>query len=224
MFCPKCGCPLPDATAFCISCGCDINEWRNYQTPTKLGTSMSQSTGSSPYTEMSPPSWGYPVQPAVASQLPQPVQERVPAPTGRVQVPDENFTKFVDAPDPPLPFRVPKVILGLVSFVAAGILFYQCCQLGTFRLLAGHAKDNIPGISLLAVATLLIVAGLCGILSKMSKGAAGTGAVCYFFAAGIAFTRLHDFHYFMVYGVCAMIFAVIFLVSAAGGVHISLDD
>lgn len=138
-------------------------------------------------------------------------------------VADHTFSKFVDKPAPPLPFYIPKVIMGIVAILAAGFLIFQCYLLGTFRLIMGHATDNIRGMSLLIVAGLLIIAGLATIGSKKSKGAAGTGAVCYFLAAGFAFVRLADFQYFMFYAAAAIIFALINLISAAGGVHIDWD-
>ena len=100
----------------------------------------------------------------------------------------------------------------------------NCNDMGTFRLIAGHAKDNIPGMSLLLVACLLIVAALAAMGSKKSKGAAGFSAVCYFFAAGVCLTRPDDFRYFTIYGITCMVFALVSLISAAGGVNIHLDD
>lgn len=140
------------------------------------------------------------------------------------QVPDPTFSKFIDKPDPPLPFRIPKIILGFVAIMAAIFLLLNCKDMGTFRLIAGHAKDNIPGMSLLAVASLLIVAAIAAMASKMSKGAAGVSAVCYFFAAGVCFTKADDFQYFTIYAITSIIFALVSLISAAGGVNIHLDD
>lgn len=139
-------------------------------------------------------------------------------------MPDPTFSKFIDKPDPPLPFRIPKIILGFVAIMAGVYLLLNCNDMGTFRLIAGHAKDNIPGMSLLLVACLLIVAALAAMGSKKSKGAAGFSAVCYFFAAGVCLTRPDDFRYFTIYGITCMVFALVSLISAAGGVNIHLDD
>lgn len=141
----------------------------------------------------------------------------------RKLVPDHTFSKFVDRPDPPLPFYIPKVIMGIVTVLAAAFLLFQCYLMGTFRLIMGHATDNIRGMSLLIVAGLLVIAGLTTIGSKKSKGAAGTGAVCYFLAAGFAFVRLTDCQYFIFYAAVSIIFAMVNLISAAGGVNIDLD-
>ena len=101
---------------------------------------------------------------------------------------------------------------------------YQCYQLGTFRLLAMHAKSNIRGLSLLICAVLWIFAAVCGFASKFSRGAAGCGGCLYLFSIGIAVTRQADYEHFLWAAIAAGIFAVVFLISAAGGVNINLDD
>lgn len=158
-------------------------------------------------------------------QQPNPVtpEEEAPSEQNRNLVPDYNFSKFVDQPDPPLPFHIPKVIIGIITLLSAAFLILQCQRLGTFRLIMGHATDNIRGMSQLIVAILLAVAGITSIASKMSRGAAGTSAVCYFLAAGFSFVRLDDFKYFMFYAIVAIIFALVNLISAAGGVNVRLD-
>lgn len=142
----------------------------------------------------------------------------------KLQVPDPTFSKFIDAPDPPLPFRWAKVIFGLLSIAGSAYLLLLCNEMRTFYLITHHAKDNIPGISLLLVAFVLIVASLCGIFSKLSRGAAGTGAMLYFIASGVAFACRDDFEYFTLYAVTCIVIAIVLLISAAGGVHIELDE
>ena len=86
---------------------------------------------------------------------------------------DPNFTKFVDAPDEPLPFYALKMIAGIVLIIGGGYLLYQSAQLGTFRLLALHAKDNIRGLPVMLAGIAWLVAGIAGFFSKFKKGAAG---------------------------------------------------
>ena len=170
-------------------------------------------------------------QAAVPPQGYAPPQQPNPAPPqveelseqNRNLVPDHNFSKFIDQPDPPLPFHIPKVIIGIITLLSAGFLILQCQLLGTFRLIMGHATDNIRGMSLLIVAILLAEAGITSIASKMSRGAAGTSAICYFLGAGFSFIRLDDFKFFMFYAIAAIIFALVNLISAAGGVNVRLD-
>lgn len=151
-------------------------------------------------------------------------KKKVEEPSKKPQIPDPTFSKFIDAPDPPLPFRWAKVILGLLSIAGAAFLLFECKEMRTFYLILNHAKDNIPGVSLLLVAVLLIVAGLCGIFSKLSRGASGTGAVCYFISAAFAFMCKDDFRYFILYAAACVLFAIVFLISAAGGVHVKLEE
>ena len=232
MFCPRCGQQLPDNAAFCFQCGQAMSGVNNalgggpppqYPPQGQIPQSAGQGQPQAPY--------GYyqmPYQPLYP--MGQQPQQAAPVPTApkqqskKEQVPDPTFSKFIDKPDPPLPFRIPKIILGFIAIMAAVFLLLNCKDMGTFRLIAGHAKDNIPGMSLLFVAILLIVAGLTAMGSKMSKGAAGISAVCYFFAAGVCFTKVDDFKYFTIYAITSIIFALVSLISAAGGVNIHLDD
>lgn len=225
MFCPRCGQQLPDNAAFCFQCG-------------QAMTGVNNALGGGPqpqYPQQGQPQapYGYyqmpypPMYPMAQPAQQQPVPATPPAPKPQPKkepVPDPTFSKFIDKPDPPLPFRIPKIILGFIAIMAAIFLLLNCKDMGTFRLIAGHAKDNIPGMSLLVVAVLLIVAGVTAMGSKMSKGAAGVSAVCYFFAAGVCFTKADDFQYFTIYAITSIVFALVSLISAAGGVNIHLDD
>lgn len=239
MFCPRCGQQMPDGSQFCLRCGQPLGAvqqaigppgsqqgmppqgWPGYPTRTGQGNGYQPGWGQVP-------GYGQNLVPPQRTQARQEMPAQAPKPKPKQEqktlVPDPTFSKFVEAPDPPLPFHVPKIIFGVISILAAGLLMWECNSMGTFRLIAGHAKDNIPGLSLLAVAIILIVAGVLSAVSKMSKGAAGAAAVLYFFACGFAITNNDEYEYFLVYAICAAIFAIVDLVSAAGGVNIHLDD
>ena len=235
MFCPKCGQSLPDDAAFCFRCGQPMQQVsdalgqgvpqtqnqqqaqmpkaqnpyvaQNQQQPPTgyppVGNRMSSGPMMTPWGSTSV--WQQPMpkqqQAAVPPQGYAPPQQPNPVPPqveelseqNRNLVPDHNFSKFIDQPDPPLPFHIPKVIIG------------------------------IRGMSLLIVAILLAVAGITSMASKMSRGAAGTSAICYFLGAGFSFIRLDDFKFFMFYAIAAIIFALVNLISAAGGVNVRLD-
>ena len=212
MFCPKCGQSLPDDAAFCFRCGQPMQQvsdalgqgvpqtqnqqaqmpkaqnpyvaQNQQQSPTgypPVGNRMSSGPMTTPWGSTSV--WQQPMpkqqQAAVPPQGYAPPQQPNPAPPqveelseqSRNLVPDHNFSKFIDQPDPPLPFHIPKVIIA----------------------------------------------------SKMSRGAAGTSAICYFLGAGFSFIRLDDFKFFMFYAIAAIIFALVNLISAAGGVNVRLD-
>lgn len=250
MFCPKCGQSLPDDAAFCFRCGQpmqQVSDALGQGVPQTQNQQAQMPKAQNPYmaqNQQQPPTGYPPVGNRMSSgpmttpwgstsvwQQPMPKQQPNPAPPqveelseqNRNLVPDHNFSKFIDQPDPPLPFHIPKVIIGIITLLSAGFLILQCQLLGTFRLIMGHATDNIRGMSLLVVAILLTVAGITSIASKMSRGAAGTSAVCYFLAAGFSFIRLDDFKFFMFYAIAAIIFALVNLISAAGGVNVRLD-
>lgn len=235
MFCPRCGQQLPDNASFCFQCGQAMSGVNNALGGGDAQGNVQNQPQGQPPTQRGPNSipaqtpWGSIYQNGVLYQpvypIPQPAQPpAAPQQPKKEQVPDPTFSKFIDKPDPPLPFRIPKIILGFVAIMAGVYLLLNCNDMGTFRLIAGHAKDNIPGMSLLLVACLLIVAALAAMGSKKSKGAAGFSAVCYFFAAGVCLTRPDDFRYFTIYGITCMVFALVSLISAAGGVNIHLDD
>lgn len=250
MFCPKCGQSLPDDAAFCFRCGQpmqQVSDALGQGVPQTQNQQAQMPKAQNPYVaqnQQQPPTGYPPVGNRMSSgpmttpwgstsvwQQPMPKQQPNPAPPqveelseqNRNLVPDHNFSKFIDQPDPPLPFHIPKVIIGIITLLSAGFLILQCQLLGTFRLIMGHATDNIRGMSLLIVAILLAVAGITSIASKMSRGAAGTSAICYFLGAGFSFIRLDDFKFFMFYAIAAIIFALVNLISAAGGVNVRLD-
>ena len=250
MFCPKCGQSLPDDAAFCFRCGQpmqQVSDALGQGVPQTQNQQAQMPKAQNPYVaqnQQQPPTGYPPVGNRMSSgpmttpwgstsvwQQPMPKQQPNPAPPqveelseqNRNLVPDHNFSKFIDQPDPPLPFHIPKVIIGIITLLSAGFLILQCQLLGTFRLIMGHATDNIRGMSLLIVAILLAVAGITSIASKMSRGAAGTSAICYFLGAGFSFIRLDDFKFFMFYAIAAVIFALVNLISAAGGVNVRLD-
>lgn len=130
---------------------------------------------------------------------------------------DPNFTKFVDAPDEPLPFYALKIIAGIALILGGGFLLLQSIQLGTFRLLALHAKDNIRGLPVL-------IAGISGFFSKFKKGAAALSGCMLLFAAGLGFSFMKDYRILMVTAIVSVLLSIIYLISAAGGVNINLNE
>lgn len=137
---------------------------------------------------------------------------------------DPNFTKFVDAPDEPLPFYALKMIAGIVLIIGGGFLLYQSAQLGTFRLLALHAKDNIRGFPVMLAGIAWLVAGIAGFFSKFKKGAAGLAGCMLLFAAGIGFSFMKEYEMLMIAAIVSALLSIIYLISAAGGVNINLND
>ena len=137
---------------------------------------------------------------------------------------DPNFTKFVDAPDEPLPFYALKIIAGIALILGDGFLLLQSIQLGTFRLLALHAKDNIRGLPVLIAGIVWLIAGISGFFSKFKKGAAALSGCMLLFAAGLGFSFMKDYRILMVTAIVSALLSIIYLISAAGGVNINLNE
>lgn len=137
---------------------------------------------------------------------------------------DPNFSRFVDKPDDPLPFYPLKIVLGILAILGAVFLLIQCGKLGTFRLLMLHAKDNIRGLPLLVIAVAWLLCGISSFLSKYRKGAAGFSGCMLLLAAGIGFTFHGDYANLTVFSIASILCAIIYLISAAGGVNIDLND
>ena len=137
---------------------------------------------------------------------------------------DPNFTKFVDAPDEPLPFYALKIIAGIALILGGGFLLLQSIQLGTFRLLALHAKDNIRGLPVLIAGIVWLIAGISGFFSKFKKGAAALSGCMLLFAAGLGFSFMKDYRILMITAIVSVLLSIIYLISAAGGVNINLNE
>lgn len=158
--------------------------------------------------------------------MPQSPPKQKEAPPKKEQVPDPTFSKFVDAPDPPLPFWISKIIIGILSLAGAGWAIWKAHEIGTLRLIFSGIFENVPGVPFLIVAFALVIAGVCAALSKFSRGAAGISAIGYFLAAGTAFTAKDTYldAPLLALAIVSVVLALVLLISAAGGVHINLDD
>lgn len=232
MFCPTCGQQVPDNSTFCFRCGTDLTVLQQQQQVQQpQGQSRNQLPQGQPQYPQYPPyggqpylppqyGYGYPA-PMRHPLTPPPVQipEKVDDPT-----PDPKFTKFEEAEAGPLPFRLFKKALAGLSILGAGYLIYGANKLGTFLDLKAHVKTGIPGVALLIMAALLIVAAVCGLISNKKRGPAAIGGICYLFVAGLGFIYEVDFPPKTIYAIVAVACAIIFLISDAGGVHINLDD
>ena len=150
--------------------------------------------------------------------------QRPPAHAATPEDPDPEFSKFVDAPQPPLPFFIGKILMGILSLLGAGLLLFKCYKLETFMWLATHARENIPGVPLLAFAVFLILAALTCFLSKHNRTIAGVGGVLFFLAAGFGYVYHGDYSFLLGFSVISGVFGIIMLISAAGGVQVNLDE
>lgn len=129
-----------------------------------------------------------------------------------------------EMPEQPIAFFKAKLAVSVVSLLCAAFLVWKARDLRVFEFLAAHVKDPIPGVALLIVAAALVVSAICGLGSKYSRGASAVGGVFFLIAAGMAYTSTEVFGPLLYVAMGALIGAIVFLISAAGGVAINLDD
>jgi len=244
MFCTKCGAQVADEAAFCIKCGAPISintpaPPNPYNPPLYIPPGY-KLIADQPKKPKVKPMYAFqrdddddaPAQPS--SQTDQ--QEDLPVSRKRTylqreskemkeQIPDPTFTKFIDAPDAPIPFWYAKILIAIVSLVGAGWALLGTYQMGAWELIRQGITQNVPGVPLLMLALYWIVSAVCNFCSKRSKGAAGLSGVCYLFAAGTAFLEIENYPDLPMLGLAAAsgVCAMIVLISAAGGVSINLD-
>ena len=235
MFCPQCGTKAVENAAFCISCGAPLvhpNAPGAQQPAQQVPPAQPQPVVPEGYMLVpcqptAQPSTSIPQsQPQTTQLVPRKVyHQREDLVTMREQVPDREFSKFVDAPDKPLPFWAAKIIMSVAMLLATGWSAFQAHQLGAFELLAKGITQNVPGSLFLTLAFLWIVSAVAMLCSKFSKGAAGISGVCLLFAAGLSFMEIGNQEApLLMLGIVNTICAVVMLISAAGGVSINLDD
>lgn len=241
MFCPKCGTQVPDNAAFCVNCGSPLSSVNAPQRPSQTQPYMPP-PGYMLVPTNQPNGWqqqqgGYPPNQWQGWQQPNALPVQQPAPQAplpkaeepkqkKEQVPDPTFTKFVDAPDPPLPFWGLKIAMGVISLAGTGWALFRAYKIGTIGLLMGGMFENVPGIPFLTLAFIWLVSGICTALSKFSRGAAGTGGVCYLIAAGMAFIARNTYpdDPLLILTLVSILFGLIVLISAAGGVNLDFDE
>ena len=248
MFCPQCGTKVPDNAAFCGNCGSPLI---NYKAPRMQNhDSAHTSPGTSPSGTLPPgslPPSGYvlipkqqlermqrrnvveqawmqpPQMPPV--QQPQTQPKKIVERSRNEQVPDPTFAKFIDAPEAPLPFWVAKVMIAIATFATTGWCIWKAWEVGTIRLLTSGVFENVPGIPYLILALTWLVSAICACCSRYSRGAASTSGIFFFFAVGIALTMKQNCPGapMNMFAILSFGFALIMLISSAGGIHVNLD-
>ena len=153
-------------------------------------------------------------------------QERESILTMKEQVPDKEFTKFVDSPDPPLPFWVVKIMMAIAAVGGAGWAAFRAYQIETWQFIAAGIKENVPGVPFVILTFGWLASAIGLICSKRSKGAASVAGLCMLFAAGTTFMEQSTYpdDPLLLCTIISAACAVITLISAAGGISINLDD
>lgn len=210
MFCPQCGSKSADEDLFCSTCGRKLKK----ESPSPI---VREPVPIEPKRQPSllqdePPKKKHLQRESVLGQ--------------REQVPDSSFSKFVDAPDPPLPFWRMKVLLAICSLAMAGWMAYIAYEMGTWQLLASGIRENVPGIPFIMLTLMWVVSAVSLLCSKMSKNAVCVSGICQLFSAGTAVMEVDNYpdDPMLLFAVASGACALIALVSAAGGININFDD
>ena len=105
-----------------------------------------------------------------------------------------------------------KLTLGIVSIVLSLIVLFQSCAAGIGTALS-NTKNDTSGSAGIFVALLLLIAGIVGIVARSSKGGTIAAAIIYAIAGIIGIATTGIFKDLLVWGVLALVFAVIFAIS-----------
>ena len=108
--------------------------------------------------------------------------------------------------------KTAKLTIGIVSIVLALIVLFQSCAAGIGSALSNNTGDTSGGMGMF-VALLLIIGGIVGIVARASKGGTIAATVIYTLAGIIGVATTGIFKDLLVWGILALIFAVIFAIS-----------
>ena len=218
MFCERCGMQVSDTAAFCSSCGFAVR-------PQKATQPLPNADIPQPTIETMYPR-GWEIEEDIPQKKKKIYQERESILTMREQVPDQEFTKFIDSPDPPLPFWGGKIFLAISSVVGAGWFAYRAYQYQTWEFIAAGIRENVPGVPFVIFTALWLICAVCLLCSKHSRGAASIAGICQIFSAGTAVMEQSTYEEdkMMLYALLSAAIAIIALISAAGGIRMNFDD
>ncbi len=107
--------------------------------------------------------------------------------------------------------KTAKLSMGIVSIVLAFVVLFQSCAAGVGSALQ-NSKDTSGGTGVF-FAVLFIVAGIVGIAARSSKGGTIAATIIYAIAGIVGVTATGIFKDLVVWGVIALIFAIVFLIS-----------
>lgn len=107
--------------------------------------------------------------------------------------------------------KTAKLSIGIVSLVLSMVVLFQSCAAGVGSALT-NSKDSSGGTGMF-FAILFIVAGIVGIAARSSKGGTIAATIIYVIAGIIGVTATGIFRDLVVWGVIALIFAVVFAIS-----------
>ena len=108
--------------------------------------------------------------------------------------------------------KTAKLIIGVTSIVLTFLILFQSCAAGLGDALMDEGGTS--GASGMAVAILMLIAGIVAIAARRSRGGAIFCTVLYGLAGLMGLTMHGIFADLMVWGGICLIFALIFLVAA----------
>lgn len=233
MFCMYCGTQLPDEANFCVSCGrsqdrsggqgmvrCNTNQEivspkRKVLTATGMVVEQEQYIDENGYIQ-------------VRSLIPG-LQEKLSQEDGIIHrnnnikrkrpEGDRNFTKFLEVP---LPFQGLKILSAVILVMLSALSAYHAISAGALTTLttAGAVGSEVVE---LVIPVLWCVAAAIGAFVKFNKPATAVAGVFLMLAAGLSITTAADIRLAPLYAIISGIFAVVYMISAAGGIQVDLD-
>ncbi|WP_416200466.1 MAG: Lipoprotein [Thermocaproicibacter melissae] len=109
-----------------------------------------------------------------------------------------------------------KLTIGIVSIVLSIVVLFQSCAAGIGSALANNTSDTSGGSGMIFT-LFFLAAGIVGIVGRASKGGTIAATILYAISGIIGVTSTGIFKDLLVWGVIALIFAVVFLISIFAG-------
>lgn len=104
-----------------------------------------------------------------------------------------------------------KLIIGIVSIVLTGLIFFQSCAAALGDALA--SEGGTSGASGVVVAVLMLIAGIVAIAARKSRGGGIFCLIVYAVAGIVGVTAKGVYKDLIIWGILSLIFAAIFLIA-----------
>ena len=109
---------------------------------------------------------------------------------------------------------VTELVLGIISIIMSGIIFFQSCAVGLGNAILENEDDS--GSAGIMVAIFIFIGGIVGMATRKSdgKGGAITAGVFYLIASLIGFSAAGGFGDLKIYAVISLIFGAVLIWAA----------
>lgn len=107
--------------------------------------------------------------------------------------------------------RTAKLIVGIVSMVLTFIIFLQSCAVSIGDAMTG--SESASGGAGIIVGLFMLIAGIVAVSTRKSRGGGIFCLILYGIAGLVGISNADTYPDLMVWGVLALIFALIFLIA-----------